>query len=79
MTAREILIIAAVNGMYSTRHRATKVDCDNIITCAECPIHFETCGLQEDYVNSLKELPTTFFESIATPELAITNYPEFVV
>ena len=78
MTAREILIIAAVNGMYSTRHRVTKVDCDNVY-CADCPIHFETCRLQADYVNSLKELPTTFFESIATPELAIANYPEFAV
>ena len=78
MTAREILIIAAVNGMYSTRHKVTKVDCDNVF-CAECPIHFETCGLQEDYVSQLKELPITFFESIATTELAITNYPEFAV
>lgn len=78
MTAREILIIAAVNGMYSTRNKATKVDCDNV-DCAECPIHFETCGLQKDYVNSLKELPTAFFESIATPELAIANYPEFAI
>lgn len=79
MTAREILVIAAVNGMYSTRHKTTKVDCSSVY-CAECPIHFETCGLQqEDYVNSLKELPTAFFESIATPELAIANYPEFAV
>ena len=77
MTAREILIIAAVNGMYS-KHRVTKVDCD-FIYCAECPISSKHCVLEEDYFSQLKELPITFFKSIATTELAITNYPEFAV
>jgi len=77
MTAREVLIVAAINGMYS-KARITKVDCD-LIDCAECPISRRYCVLERDYFSLLKELPITFFESIATTELAITNYPEFAV
>ena len=77
MTAREVLIVAAINGMYS-KDTITKVDCD-LIECAKCPIGSRYCVLEGDYFSQLKELPITFFESIATTELAITNYLEFTV